>query len=139
MSASESSERSVERISANVAAAVARISSRLHVDPPASRPAAHDRFWSDRLVYTSSTGKRFGKADIMAGLESGGDEETAVYTAEDIQVQQFGNAAVVAFRLVSSPLEAEGSRIEYFNTGTFVNLQDQWKVVAWQATRIPAD
>jgi len=30
--------------------------------------AVHERFWADDLVYTSSAGARFGKAEIMSGL-----------------------------------------------------------------------
>lgn len=107
-------------------------------------PVVHDRFWSERLVYTSSGGQRFGKADIMAGLEQPEDEgaegeEATVYSAEDIQVQQFGDAAVVAFRLVASPMAAETERTEYFNTGTFLKEQGRWQAVAWQATKITTD
>lgn len=107
-------------------------------------PVSHDRFWSERLVYTSSSGQRFGKADIMAGFESSGEEdeedgEAAVYTAEDIQVQQFGNTAVVAFRLVASPIAADSEKTEYFNTGTFLKEQGRWQVVAWQATKAADD
>lgn len=31
--------------------------------------AAHVSFWAEDLVYTSSAGLRFGKAEIMAGFE----------------------------------------------------------------------
>ena len=107
-------------------------------------PVSHDRFWSERLVYTSSGGERFGKADIMAGLEAAEDEGAedeaiAVYTAEDIRVQQFGDTAVVAFRLVAKTLTADSERTEYFNTGTFLKEQGRWQAVAWQATKIPTD
>ena len=30
--------------------------------------ATHQRFWADDLIYTSSAGSRFGKAQIMAGF-----------------------------------------------------------------------
>ncbi len=98
---------------------------------------AHDRFWSDDLVYTSSAGVRFGKADIMAGLESAAAEDPAVYSAEDIQVKQYGDTAVVAFRLVATPRAGDGDISEYFNTGTFVKNEGRWQAVAWQATKIP--
>ena len=32
--------------------------------------AAHDRFWAEDLIYTSSNGERFGKAEIMQGLSA---------------------------------------------------------------------
>ena len=99
----------------------------------------HGRFWSEDLVYTSSTGKRFGKADIMQGLQGASDEATAVYSAEDVRIQQFGDTAVVAFRLVARPIAGEDAPTEYFNTDTFVQQQGHWQVVAWQATRIPAE
>src|ERR1700731_4053318 len=69
--------------------------------------AMHDRFWADELVYTSALGRRKGKADIMRELrvETAAtpkpEEGAAVYTAEEIRVQQYGDTAVVAFRLVA--------------------------------------
>lgn len=102
-------------------------------------PTAHDRFWSQQLVYTSSAGTRFGKAEIMQGLESEDEGEPAVYTAEEIRIQQFGDTAVVSFRLVARSLEAESTPTQYFNTGTFVREQGRWQAVAWQATKIPEE
>lgn len=102
-------------------------------------PVIHDRFWSEQLIYTSSGGKRFGKAEIMAGLENADDEAVAIYSAEEIQIQQFGDVAVVAFRLVASPMVSGNDPLQYFNTGTFVKEQGLWKAVAWQATRIPGN
>jgi ketosteroid isomerase-like protein len=103
--------------------------------------AAHDRFWAEELVYTSSRGLRFGKPDIMEGLESSGEpdenEPETVYSAEDIRVQQFGDTAVVAFRLLGAVQDGSGEVLEYFNTGTFVQREGEWRVVAWQATAIP--
>ena len=100
----------------------------------------HDAFWASDLVYTSSSGTRSDKATIMAGFEaeeSAGDAqgESPVYTAEDIDVRTYDTMAIVAFRLVAT--NSDGSVQEYLNTGTFLNRNDQWQVVAWQATRIP--
>jgi hypothetical protein len=97
-------------------------------------PAAHERFWADDLVYTSSAGKRMGKADILRDVRAEAikpPEPPVVYTAQDVQVKLYGNAAVVAFRLVSAPQQ-------YLNTGTFVRRNGRWQVVAWQATKIAA-
>lgn len=99
--------------------------------------AAHDRFWAEQLVYTSSSGARFGKSDI---LESMAEEESGpetVYSAEDIRIQQYGDTAVVAFRLLGQEQEEEGKLLQFFNTGTFVKTEGEWRAVAWQATRIP--
>lgn len=100
---------------------------------------AHDKFWSEQLVYTSSGGARFGKAEIMEGLDSPVEESPMVYTAEEIQIQQFGDTAVVAFRLVARPLASGSTLLQYFNTGTFVRGHGRWQAVAWQATKIPKE
>ncbi len=99
---------------------------------------AHERFWSDELVYTSSSGTRFGKSDILAGIRDSApqpsDVPPTVYTAEDVDIRVYGDTAVVAFRLVGT---SQDGVQEYFNTGTFVREDGEWRAVAWQATRIP--
>jgi hypothetical protein len=96
----------------------------------------HERFWADELVYTSSSGARFGKAEILAGLVSPGEPSGVVYTAEEIDVRLHGEVAVVAFRLVA---RRAGERPEaFYNTGVFTLRGDAWRAVAWQATRIPS-
>ena len=103
--------------------------------------AAHERFWWDDLVYTSSGGLRFGKADILDGFaadaSAGQDEPEVVYSGEDIDVRIYGSSAVVAFRLVGTPVGESAEPTYYFNTGTFVKRGGEWRAVAWQATRIP--
>lgn len=103
--------------------------------------AAHDRFWAEDLVYTSSRGLRYGKAEIMEGMstdaEPAEDEPAVVYSAEDIRIRQYGSTAVVAFRLLGTPADDPDTILQYFNTGTFVKRNGEWRVVAWQATVIP--
>ena len=100
--------------------------------------AAHDRFWADELVYTSSSGERFGKAEIMSGFDEPTEAGPAtVYTAEDIRIQTYGETAVVTFRLVGATEESPPVVTQYFNTGTFLKRDGEWRVVAWQATKIP--
>jgi len=118
--------------------------------------AAHDRFWAEDLIYTSSTGERIGKADIMSGLNEPAPANkgeavavaATVYTAEDIRIHQYGDTAIVAFKLVGTTAAAKGVTaatptaasevLYYYNTGTFLRRDGRWQVVAWQATRIPA-
>jgi hypothetical protein len=110
----------------------------------AGEAAAHERFWADELVYTSSDGTRTSKAEIMQSFAKTQDDENEasgpVYTGEDIQIQIYGSTAVVAFRLVATPAGDSGDSVvqSYFNTGTFLKRNGMWRVVAWQATRIPA-
>ena len=106
----------------------------------AHQRSAHERFWADDLVYTSSSGLRFGKAEIMEGFTEDGDEDTPppiIYSGEDVAVSVYGDAAVVTFKLVGTPADKSAAVDYYFNTGTFVKRDGAWKVVAWQATKIP--
>lgn len=98
----------------------------------------HDRFWAADLVYTSSDGERFGKAEIMDNLaEPTADAEgQPVYSSEDVDIRVFGDIAVVTFRLVAADL-AEDASAEFFNTGVFQHRDGRWKAFTWQATRIP--
>lgn len=106
--------------------------------------ATHDRFWAEDLIYSSSSGSRFGKAEIMQGFESASDDATAAepeetYEAVNVQVNVYGDTAVVAFKLIATPTDGSAAS-EYHNTGTFVRRNGQWQVVAWQATKIlPAE
>jgi len=110
--------------------------------------AAHEQFWAEDLVYTSSSGTRTSKAEIMQGFsesdDNQGEEPGPVYSAEDIRIRVYGTTAVVAFRLVATPAgdatqSGPDSVVQhYFNTGTFVKRDGRWQVVAWQATKIPA-
>jgi len=101
----------------------------------------HDRFWSEDLVYTSSDGTRTGKAEIVARMREAepqrAPEPAVVYTAEDVDVRVYGDTAVVAFRLVGTGTGDNARLSEYFNTGTFLKRDGEWRAVAWQATRIP--
>lgn len=108
----------------------------------------HAQFWADDLVYTSSNGTRFGKADIMTGFASdpGGEADAEAaddgdpqmeYSGEDVNVQVFGTTAIVTFRLVGTPDDGSAPQ-EYFNSGTFLKRQGRWQAVNWQATMIPS-
>lgn len=105
-------------------------------------PAVHERFWADNLIYTRSAGRRVTKADIMRDVRSApapkADDPKTVYTAEDIRIQQYGDTAVVAFRLVSTT-ETGGAKhvANLLNSGTFVKRNGKWQVVNWQSTRMP--
>ena len=66
-----------------------------------------------------------------------GDEAT-VFTAEDIRIQQYGDTAIVAFRLVgTSDKDGRKAVSDYLNTGTFLKRDGKWQAVAWQATIMP--
>ncbi len=104
--------------------------------------AAHDRFWAEDVIYTGSGGRRRGKTDIMRDVRSApapkpGDP-TTTFTAEDVRIQQYGNTAIVAFRLVGTTVRGANTEVmNYLNSGTFVKRNNQWQVVNWQSTRVP--
>ena len=106
--------------------------------------AMHDRFWAEDVIYTSALGVRRGKAEIMANVRSPEppkpEDGTTVYTAEDIRIQQYGDTALVAFRLVATTDKGGAKEVaNYLNTGTFLKRAGKWQVVGWQATKMPAE
>src|SRR5262249_35474983 len=102
--------------------------------------AMHDRFWAEDLIYTGSSGKRRGKAEIIKDVRAapapkpGAPKPTN--TAEDVRIQQYGSTAIVAFRLVATT-EKDGKTevANYLNSGTFLKRKGKWQVVNWQATK----
>ena len=107
-------------------------------------PGVHDRFWAEDVIYTGSAGRRRGKLDIMHDVRSApapkpGDPVT-VYSAEDIRIQQYGNTAIVAFRLVGTTVKNGTTEVtNYLNSGTSVKRKGKWQVVNWQSTRMPRE
>ena len=97
--------------------------------------AIHNKYWADELIYTSSGGTRFGKAELMQSVTSRGmlkpDEIETVYDSENLRIMQYGDTAVVAFVLVG---KSASETKRYLNSGTFVRKNGQWQAVNWQAT-----
>src|SRR5687767_13373470 len=87
--------------------------------------AVHERFWAPGLTYTSSAGRRMGKAEGLAGVRSAprppAGQPATTYTAEDVRVQQYGDTAIVAFRLVGETTKDGRTEVAtYLNSGTFL-------------------
>jgi hypothetical protein len=100
-----------------------------------------ERFFADDLIYTRSAGVTISKADIMKGLNEPPkpDEPKTTYDADDITVHDYGNMAVLNFRLIQHEERSGKTETNYFrNTGTFLKRNGRWQAVAWQATRVPA-
>jgi ketosteroid isomerase-like protein len=80
------------------------------------------------------------KAAIMKGVGTIAPsvENKNIYSAEDITVHDFGDAAVLAFRLVARTEHKDGKveTANYRNTAMFLRRNGKWQVVAWQATKI---
>jgi ketosteroid isomerase-like protein len=104
--------------------------------------AVHESFWADDLIYTRSAGRRVSKADILRELRAAPEpkptDPKTVYTAEDIRIQQYGDTAIVAFRLVATTDTGSTRYVgNLLNSGTFVKRDGKWQVVNWQSTRMP--
>src|ERR1043165_9054361 len=102
--------------------------------------AVHERFWADDLIYTRSAGRRVNKAEVMHDVRTAPapkpTDPKTIYTAEDIRIQQYGNTAVVAFRLVATTEKNGKTEVaNYLNSGTFLKRKGKWQVVSWQATK----
>ena len=99
---------------------------------------AHDKFWAAELTYTSSSGTRFGKAQLMAGMADAkriADAEVSTwYSAEAIELKAVGDAVIVNFTLVATDA-ANDSRETFFNTGVLVENKAGWQALNWNATR----
>jgi ketosteroid isomerase-like protein len=125
---------------ADDAAELARLLNEFLAGASVNDAAAHERFWADDLVYTSSGGERFGKQAILDELraeDAGTAEPAVVYSAEDVRIRLYDDMAVVAFRLLGTAQGEPAEVAQYLNTGTFQKREGEWKAVAWQATRIP--
>lgn len=114
-------------------------------DAARNNAAGFDTFFADDVIYTRSAGVVTTKAEIMKSVSSSAArgpalESTNTYSAEDITIHEYGDTAVVAFRLVSRQDHSAGkppSISNYRNTGTFLKRNGRWQVVAWQSTKIP--
>ncbi|MBI2679171.1 MAG: nuclear transport factor 2 family protein [Candidatus Koribacter versatilis] len=100
-----------------------------------------DRFFASDVLYTRSAGATTTKAEIMRSLDEPPDPKApaATFTAEDVTVHQYGDIAIVAFKLVQKVSDGAGneSRNEFRNTGTFQKRKGKWQAIAWQATKVP--
>src|SRR4051794_12241761 len=105
--------------------------------------AIHDRFWAEDPIYTGSSGKRIGKADIMKDVRAEAasprkNADSPIYTAEEIRIQQYGSTAIIAFRLVATTTkDGKSDTANYLNSGTFLKRDNKWQAVSWQATKVP--
>lgn len=112
-------------------------------DAAVNNAAGFDRFLADDVIYTRSAGSVTTKADIMKSVSAPRQprpDTTTKFSAEDITVHEYGDTAIVAFRLVSDVehgAAAPPTLTKYRNTGTFLRRNGRWQVIAWQSTKIP--
>jgi ketosteroid isomerase-like protein len=107
-------------------------------DVPANEGATFDRFFADDVIYTRGTGSLVTKKDILADTGKATiPRANATFTGEDFTVHQYGDTAIVNFRLVMQATENDKPVTRAFrNTGTFMKRNGRWQAIAWQATPI---
>lgn len=96
------------------------------------------KFFADDVIYTRGTGIVVTKPQILENIDKRAAEGKSTYSAEDITVHEYGDTAVVAFRL-EGRIEHTDKTVEavhFRNTGTFLRRNGQWQAIAWQATKI---
>lgn len=99
--------------------------------------AALDDILSDDLTYTHTTGVYETKAEFLAKLKSGQLKYEA-FTPEDIQVRVYGATGVITgVTRVNVQVKGEPLRFRLRFTDVYVKQGDRWRMVAWQATRLP--
>jgi hypothetical protein len=107
-------------------------------DVPKNERATFDRFFADDVIYTRGTGQVITKKDTLADTDNSTvPRANATYEGQDFQVHQYGDLAVVNFRLIMHATENDKLVTRKFrNTGTFMKRNGQWQAIAWQATPI---
>lgn len=99
------------------------------------RATTHQRFWAEDVVYTSSSGIVRRKADILASFDGSERPADAMrWSAEDVLVRPYDDAAALTFRLVGRATDGKISL--YRNSAMFLKRDGEWRAVTWQATRI---
>jgi ketosteroid isomerase-like protein len=108
---------------------------------PRSDPRVFDNFFADDVLYTRSAGVTIRKSDIMKSLGAPApNEPAATYDADDITIHPYTDMAILNFRLIQRTEKDGKTELAYFrNTATFLKRNNRWQVIAWQATRVPAE
>ncbi|KFZ30603.1 hypothetical protein IDSA_08710 [Pseudidiomarina salinarum] len=106
-------------------------------------PEVHDDFWAEELTYTSSSGHRYGKAQLMEGVRSAetpgadGDADADIiwYYAENIELKPLGEAVIVNFTLgAEADHKPESPGRRFLNTGVLIKRDGRWQAINWNAT-----
>lgn len=108
---------------------------------PKGDPQVFNNFFADDVIYTRSAGVTVDKGEIIRNIGVRAvNEPQATYEADDFTVHPYADMAVVNFRLIQHNEKDGKQETTYFrNTGTFLKRNGKWQVVAWQATKVPAE
>ena len=99
--------------------------------------AALDALIAEDLVYTHSTARLDTKQSLLGAMESGATVYTSVVPS-DVAAQDLGNTVVLtgSARIgVMSQGRPNSFAVRF--TDVWSNQTGQWRMVAWQSTRLP--
>ena len=100
----------------------------------------HDNFWAEELVYTSSSGTRYGKQELMANVKQSNkvtiELAPVIYSAEAVKLTPLGTNMVLTFTLVATDTKTQQVTQRYLNSGVMVWRNNRWQAVNWQATKM---
>jgi ketosteroid isomerase-like protein len=91
---------------------------------------------ADDLVYTHSSARLDTKQSLIGAMESGATVYTAVEPS-DVQAQDCGDAVILTGKArigVTSGGKPNSFSVRF--TDVYVNRGGQWRMVAWQSTRL---
>ena len=99
--------------------------------------AVVERIYADDFVRTSTQGETFTKAQLLASLKAPEAGVKIVYESKDIQVFDYGNAAVLVYLSVKhTDDKGEKSDFLYRVTDTFVKRSGRWVKAASAGTPV---
>lgn len=96
-----------------------------------------EKMYADGIVYTHTNADMDTKASYLAKIRSG-DLTYQSLDRTDITVQIFGTTAIAACRwMAKSVAGGIHYQIDARYTHVYARINDEWKMVAHQSTRIP--
>lgn len=101
--------------------------------------AGNERFWAEDVVYIGSHGEQLGKKEILESVRSSSaaksEHRRYTHKAEAIRVHQYGDVAVIPFKLIAR-IEGDGKVkiLHHLVIAVFVKRAGMWQVVSWQVT-----
>lgn len=98
-----------------------------------------ERIYADEFVRTSTQGEVFTKAQVLASLKAPAAGAKVSYDSENIQVFDYGNAAVLVYLSIRHTENKDGkSDFLYRVTDTFIKRDGRWLKAASAGTPVLA-
>ena len=93
---------------------------------------------ADDMTYTHANAWTQKKTEFIGTIKSGATKYESVAT-EDVKVRVYGTVALMTGRAaVKAKSDGKDIDVQLRYLDVYVKQQDQWRMVAWQSTRIPS-